>query len=70
MVHNFYQTAGLCLAARLSEDPAKSVLVVEAGEANLNDPAILRPASYGSHYDNNAYDWVRLCVFTLIYQRY
>ena len=37
---SFLQTAGLCLAARLSEDPAISVLVLEAGEANLNDAAI------------------------------
>jgi hypothetical protein len=69
------QTAGLCLAARLSEDPNTSVLVLEAGEANLNDAAIctfasplecltlndlgpVRPASYGSHFGQIAYDWV------------
>jgi hypothetical protein len=39
------QTAGLCLAARLSEDPNTSVLVLEAGEANLNDAAIRTSAS-------------------------
>ncbi|KAI0776222.1 alcohol oxidase [Trametes elegans] len=50
-------TAGLPIAARLSEDPKNSVLVLEAGEANLDDMAILRPASYASHFGNPAYDW-------------
>jgi choline dehydrogenase-like flavoprotein len=51
------QTAGLVLAARLTEDAAVSVLVVEAGPANLHDPALLRPASYATHFGNPAYDW-------------
>lgn len=34
------QTAGLALAARLSEDATVSVLVLEAGLANLNDPML------------------------------
>ncbi|KZV71755.1 GMC oxidoreductase [Peniophora sp. CONT] len=50
-------TAGLTLAVRLSEDASKSVLCLEAGGANLNDPAILRPASWGSHFSNDQYDW-------------
>ncbi|EPQ53452.1 alcohol oxidase [Gloeophyllum trabeum ATCC 11539] len=50
-------TSGLCVAARLSEDPTVSVLVLEAGNANLDDPLLLRPASYGSHFENPAYDW-------------
>ncbi|KAA1474158.1 alcohol oxidase [Dentipellis sp. KUC8613] len=50
-------TAGLTVASRLSEDPKVSVLVLEAGGANINDPTILRPASYGSHFQQPAYDW-------------
>lgn len=37
------QTAGLTLAARLTEDPDVNVLVLEAGQANINDPAICTP---------------------------
>ncbi|KAA1466849.1 alcohol oxidase [Dentipellis sp. KUC8613] len=50
-------TAGLTVATRLSENPEVSVLVLEAGGANINDPAILRPASFGSHFKQPAYDW-------------
>ena len=33
-------TAGLVLAARLTEDPNVTVAVLEDGDANLDDPAI------------------------------
>lgn len=63
-------TAGLCLAARLTEDPSAQVLVVEAGANRLNDPAILAPGRAFSLYDNPDYDWtfqtvpqVSLCHF-------
>ncbi|EMD40394.1 hypothetical protein CERSUDRAFT_91114 [Gelatoporia subvermispora B] len=50
-------TAGLTVAARLSEDPNVSVLVLEAGVANLNDPELLRPCSYGVHFGQPGYVW-------------
>ncbi|KAI0306215.1 alcohol oxidase [Multifurca ochricompacta] len=50
-------TAGLVVAVRLSEDPSRSVLVLEAGEPNLNDPAILLPPNYASQFGIPQYDW-------------
>ncbi|OSD04609.1 GMC oxidoreductase [Trametes coccinea BRFM310] len=50
-------TAGLTLGARLSEDPDTSVLILEAGAENIGDMAILRPASYGSHFGKSEYSW-------------
>ncbi|KAF9540498.1 alcohol oxidase [Agrocybe pediades] len=50
-------TAGLTLATRLSENPSVSVLVLEAGDANLNDAEILTPAAFGIHFGRSQYDW-------------
>ncbi|KAJ7435220.1 alcohol oxidase [Mycena galericulata] len=50
-------TSGLPLAARLTEDPNVSVLVLEAGPANLDDATILTPAMFGIHFTNPQYDW-------------
>ncbi|KAF8972234.1 alcohol oxidase [Flammula alnicola] len=50
-------TAGLAVAARLSEDSDVSVLVLEAGAANLDDPLILIPAMFGVAINNPHYDW-------------
>lgn len=40
-------TAGLVVAARLSEDPAINVGVIEAGSASFDLPAINVPGRYG-----------------------
>ena len=36
----FVKTAGLTLAARLTEDPRRSALLLESGPANIDDPNI------------------------------
>ncbi|KAF4591026.1 hypothetical protein EYR40_009624 [Pleurotus pulmonarius] len=50
-------TAGLVVAARLSEDPKVNVLVLEAGPANLNDDLIRIPAQIAQHFGKPSYDW-------------
>jgi hypothetical protein len=50
-------TAGLTVAARLSENPHVTVLVVEAGANRLEDPKISTPGLAGSMYGDPEYDW-------------
>ncbi|KAI0717795.1 glucose-methanol-choline oxidoreductase [Fomitopsis betulina] len=50
-------TAGLALAARLTEDISLRVVVLEAGEANLDDPMNLLPMQAVRQFNNPKYDW-------------
>jgi choline dehydrogenase-like flavoprotein len=50
-------TAGLVLAARLSEIPTMSVAVIEAGSDHSNDFNILTPGLLTTLYGNPEYDW-------------
>ncbi|KAI0925678.1 hypothetical protein AcV5_008351 [Taiwanofungus camphoratus] len=50
-------TAGLTVASRLVQDPKTSVLVLEAGESNLDDPNILLGGRFGLTFGDPKYDW-------------
>ncbi|KAK4187764.1 hypothetical protein QBC35DRAFT_551030 [Podospora australis] len=49
-------TSGLVLAARLTEDPSTSILVVEAGSEHTNDPRIRTPAFWLSVLGSAKFD--------------
>ncbi|CAE6451424.1 unnamed protein product [Rhizoctonia solani] len=51
-------TAGLALAARLSDNPKVSVGVIEAGPYYENDPLINTPAFASQLQGNAKYDWM------------
>ncbi|CAI7669492.1 unnamed protein product [Penicillium discolor] len=54
-------TAGLVLAARLSENPAVTVGVIEAGKYRIGDPLVDTPAAFAQMFENPDYDW---CLYT------
>ncbi|KAL4874971.1 GMC oxidoreductase-domain-containing protein [Aspergillus karnatakaensis] len=54
-------TAGLVIAARLSEDPSVTVGIIEAGKYHINDPLIDTPAAVMQLFENPKYDW---CMYT------
>ena len=51
-------TAGLVVAARLSENPDVTVGVIEAGKSHLGDPAVDIPAMFSTMFNGTRnYDW-------------
>ncbi|KLO19190.1 GMC oxidoreductase [Schizopora paradoxa] len=55
-------TAGLVLAARLTEDPNVTVLVIEAGTHHVEEPVIDVPGYMGRGIANPKLDWTFLTV--------
>jgi choline dehydrogenase len=51
-------TAGLVIAARLTEDPNVSVAVIEAGGNGLNDLLIDGPNLFLQLFGKPQYDWI------------
>lgn len=50
-------TSGLVVAARLTENPNTSVLVIEAGDERTNDPRIRTPAFWLPLLQQEDFDW-------------
>lgn len=51
-------TAGLTLAARLSENPSITVGVIEAGIDRSDDPRVLTPGLATGLWEDPNYDWI------------
>ncbi|KAJ5099068.1 Dehydrogenase citC [Penicillium argentinense] len=54
-------TAGLAVAARLSENPDVTVGVVEAGDYRIGDALVDCPAAFFNMFENPDYDW---CLYS------
>ena len=50
-------TAGLCIAARLTENPDVTVGVLEVGKNHLGDMLVDCPAMFSQQFSNDNYDW-------------
>ena len=55
-------TAGLCVAARLTEDPKVTVAVLEAGENRMQDKSVSTPSLYPTMIGRPEYDWCMTSV--------
>jgi len=51
-------TAGLCVAARLTENPNVTVGVLEAGDSRMDDPSVLTPSLFPTLPGRKEYDWM------------
>ncbi|KIJ31024.1 GMC oxidoreductase, partial [Sphaerobolus stellatus SS14] len=64
------QTSGNALAARLTENPEISVLVLKAGQAWDNDPNVEMPTEFPKQLGNPEYDWTFKIVREFDMNRY
>ena len=55
-------TAGLVVAARLSENPDIRVGVLEAGAANIGDTTLMVPGMFTKLIGDPKYDWLHKTV--------